>query len=109
MSKEELYSFAQDNYTKFLAGNGTCDQWSEMISENLNSELPCPVVYPSPTAGGTFKAFASIMFAFAGASTFPTIQADMKDKAKFNIAAYIACISTYTRKGPTFNAVYELT
>jgi hypothetical protein len=29
---------------------------------------------------GTFKAFASIMFAFAGASTFPTIQADMKHK-----------------------------
>ena len=92
-----MYSFAQDNYTKFLAENGTCDEWSEMISENLNSELPCPVVYPSPTAGGTFKAFASIMFAFAGASTFPTIQADMKDKAKFNKAAYIACISTYER------------
>ena len=97
MSKEELYSFAQDNYTNFMAQNGTCEKWSEMISETLNSELPCPVVYPSPTTGGTFKAFASIMFAFAGASTFPTIQADMKDKAKFNTAAYIACISTYTR------------
>ena len=54
---------------------------------------PCGVCYTPPTASGTFKAFASIMFAFAGASTFPTIQADMKQKEKFNMAAYIACIS----------------
>jgi hypothetical protein len=38
------------------------------------------VDYPAPTLDGTFKAFASIMFAYAGASTFPTIQADMKHK-----------------------------
>ena len=30
------------------------------------------------------------MFAFAGASTFPTIQADMKDRSKFNYSAMIA-------------------
>ena len=30
------------------------------------------------------------MFAFAGASTFPTIQADMKDRSKFNYSAVIA-------------------
>jgi len=30
------------------------------------------------------------MFAFAGASTFPTIQADMKERNKFNYAAVIA-------------------
>ena len=53
----------------------------------------CGIAYPPATASGTFKAFASIMFAFAGASTFPTIQADMKEKKKFNMAAYIACIS----------------
>ena len=29
---------------------------------------------PDPTAEGYFKAFGSIMFAFGGASTFPTIQ-----------------------------------
>merc|ERR1712241_1409757 len=32
------------------------------------------------------------MFAFAGASTFPTIQADMKKKEHFKISAYIACL-----------------
>lgn len=30
------------------------------------------------------------MFAFAGASTFPTIQADMKDKGKFPKAVVVA-------------------
>ena len=64
-------------------------------------------VFPTPTYHGTFKgtietfkynrninvctlAFGSIMFAFAGASTFPTIQADMKDRSKFNISAVMA-------------------
>ena len=61
--------------------------------QNGNQLPPCSVGYPTPTASGTFKAFASIMFAFAGASTFPTIQGDMKQKEKFNMAAYIACIS----------------
>jgi len=48
------------------------------------------IVYPDATFMGIFKAFGSIMFAFAGASTFPTIQADMADRSKFNIAALIA-------------------
>ena len=30
------------------------------------------------------------MFAFAGASTFPTIQADMKERSKFPISATLA-------------------
>jgi len=49
------------------------------------------VQYPLPTFEGTIKAFASIMFAFAGASTFPTIQADMKHKDQFKWSAIIAC------------------
>eukprot|EP00090_Calanus_glacialis_P011434 TRINITY_DN19839_c0_g1_i1.p1 TRINITY_DN19839_c0_g1~~TRINITY_DN19839_c0_g1_i1.p1 ORF type:complete len:480 (-),score=75.15 TRINITY_DN19839_c0_g1_i1:74-1303(-) len=47
-------------------------------------------VFPAPTADGIFKAFGSIMFAYAGASTFPTIQADMADRSKFNYSAMIA-------------------
>lgn len=46
--------------------------------------------YPPPSPMGFFKAFGSIMFAFAGASTFPTIQADMKVRSKFPISATIA-------------------
>ena len=59
---------------------------NESVSDNMGHSLPaCGICYPPASASGTFKAFASIMFAFAGASTFPTIQADMKEKKKFNI------------------------
>ena len=33
------------------------------------------------------------MFAYAGASTFPTIQADMRDRGKFIYAAILAILS----------------
>lgn len=42
--------------------------------------------FPEPTVEGVFKAFSSILFAYAGASTFPTIQADMRDRRKFPIS-----------------------
>ena len=58
-----------------------------------SSYLPQEINYPEPTLFGSFKAFGSIMFAFAGASTFPTIQADMKRREKFSISAVAACIS----------------
>ena len=51
------------------------------------------VSYPYPTFSGSFEAFGSIMFAYAGASTFPTIQADMKDRSKFIYSAIIAITS----------------
>ena len=51
--------------------------------------------YPKHEVEGYFMAFGSIMFAFGGASTFPTIQADMKDKSKFKFAAYIAMAGIY--------------
>ena len=53
------------------------------------------VSYPESTVMGTYKAFGSVMYAYAGASTFPTIQADMKRREKFNIAAVSACVSTF--------------
>jgi len=48
------------------------------------------IEFKPATLDGCFKAFGSIMFAFAGASTFPTIQADMRDRKKFHISACIA-------------------
>lgn len=48
--------------------------------------------FPSPDTFGFFKAFSSIMFAFSGASTFPTIQADMKDRNLFPRAATAALL-----------------
>ena len=57
---------------------------------NHSKDTSFVVKYPNPSFEGYFMAFGSIMFAFGGASTFPTIQADMKDKSKFKFAAYIA-------------------
>ena len=44
----------------------------------------------------SFLAFSTIMFAFAGASTFPTIQADMKDRRQFPLAAISAMLSSFS-------------
>ena len=50
--------------------------------------------HPSPKSPLDFgQAFSSIMFSFAGASTFPTIQADMRDREKFPTAAVFAMLS----------------
>jgi vesicular inhibitory amino acid transporter len=56
---------------------------------------------PAPTAYGYFTAFGSIMFAFGGASTFPTIQADMKDKSEFKVAAVAAMAILFVIYFPT--------
>ena len=63
------------------------------VMQGLTMEVD--VNYPQPSIQGSFEAFASIMFAYAGASTFPTIQADMKDREKFIYSAIIAILSRY--------------
>ena len=45
------------------------------------------------------------MFAFAGASTFPTIQADMKDKTQFPKAAVLAMMGNVARHSESSNWV----
>lgn len=63
------------------------------VNTTLTGEMEFPAQWPKPTSPLDFgKAFSSIMFAFAGASTFPTIQADMKDKSKFPMAAVFAML-----------------
>lgn len=61
-----------------------------LLDHHETTEL-AEIDYPYPSVEGSIKAFASIMFAFAGASTFPTIQADMKHKDQFKISAIMAC------------------
>ena len=63
-----------------------------LLDHHETTEL-AEIDYPFPSVEGSIKAFASIMFAFAGASTFPTIQADMKHKDQFKISAIMACTS----------------
>ena len=50
--------------------------------------------HPQPKSPMDFgQAFSSIMFSFAGASVFPTIQADMRDRTLFPRAAVFSMIS----------------
>ena len=63
------------------------------ITEGALAGMNKAVEYPDPSWIGIIKAFSTIMFAFAGASTFPTIQADMKHKHQFKWSAIIACTS----------------
>ncbi|XP_065557239.1 uncharacterized protein LOC136025283 isoform X2 [Artemia franciscana] len=51
-----------------------------------------PPEYPAPGFLSFFLAFGAILFSFGGASTFPTIQIDMKDKTKFPKAVAIAFV-----------------
>ena len=39
-------------------------------------------IFPSPTFGSYMGAFGSLMFAFGGASIFPTVQVDMQDRTR---------------------------
>ncbi|XP_076333571.1 uncharacterized protein LOC143237823 isoform X2 [Tachypleus tridentatus] len=50
------------------------------------------LIRPSPSIKSFFLSFATILFSFGGASSFPTIQNDMKDRTKFPISVTIAFI-----------------
>ncbi len=46
--------------------------------------------FPAPTFSGYVTAFGTTMYAYAGMSTFPTIQADTADKSGFKYSAAMA-------------------
>ena len=48
-----------------------------------------PIPHSNPSFGSFFSAFGKILFAFGGASIFPTLQVDMKDPKKFPITVVI--------------------
>ena len=50
------------------------------------------LVHSSPSIKNFFLGFGAILFSFGGASTFPTIQNDMKDPATFPKAVIVAYI-----------------
>ena len=71
--------------------DGLCDDRSVPIHDSS-----CEPNLPSPNLKGFFTAFSSIMYAFGGLSTFPTIQADMKERKKFPISALMGCGSRFS-------------
>ena len=52
-----------------------------------------PASHSYPSFGSFFTAFGKILFAFGGASIFPTIQVDMKDPKKFSFAVVMGITS----------------
>nr|XP_039263709.1 amino acid transporter AVT1D-like isoform X2 [Styela clava] len=54
---------------------------------------------PEPTASSFFNSFGVIVYAFGGASCFPTIQVDMKNPNKFNTAVVLGIIVTQEIEG----------
>ena len=47
-------------------------------------------IHTGPKFESLFSAFGAILFVFGGASTFPTVQHDMKEPKKFKYAAFAA-------------------
>jgi len=54
-----------------------------------------PITHSNPSFGGFFTAFGKILFAFGGASIFPTIQIDMKKPNKFSLTVTIGIIGKF--------------
>ena len=54
-----------------------------------------PPEYLNPSLSSFFLGFATILFGFGGASVFPTIQNDMRDRSQFWRGVTIAFVSEY--------------
>ena len=52
-----------------------------------NATAPFVPNYPPATISGYLTAFGAVQFAYSGISTFPTVHADMADRAQFKYAA----------------------
>nr|BAN20757.1 vesicular inhibitory amino acid transporter, putative [Riptortus pedestris] len=63
----------------------------QMMMEGTDSNAIAPV-YEQHGAKEFFVSFGVILFAFGGASTFPTIQNDMADRKKFSLSVTIGYI-----------------
>ncbi|PSN34891.1 hypothetical protein C0J52_16728 [Blattella germanica] len=61
--------------------------FAQIVIDGSNSTLP--VKHEVHGFSSFFLAFGSILFAFGGASTFPTIQNDMVQKDKFSVSVII--------------------
>ena len=67
----------------------------QFLFDYFNRESSVTIDYGSPSVLGYFKAFALVAAAMEGASSFPSVQADMKEPKKFCLSAIATCTSTY--------------
>ena len=57
--------------------------------------------HQSPTFNTLFLGMATILFAFGGASSFPTIQNDMADRKKFGKSVLAGYVGEWFEQGET--------
>lgn len=58
-----------------------------------NDPVQLATEYEPPTFKGYMQAFGTIMFAFGGASTFPTIQVRAQDMKDLHISSFIPLLN----------------
>lgn len=68
--------------------------FTQIVMDGLNRSQP--VKHKTHDFYDFFLSFGTLLFAFGGASTFPTIQNDMEKKEKFSSSVLIAFSSRYT-------------
>ncbi|KAF2363943.1 Amino acid transporter transmembrane domain, partial [Trinorchestia longiramus] len=66
------------------------------------------IQYPNPSISSFSLGFGAILFAFGGASTFPTIQNDMRDRSDFWKSVVVAFLGILTVYLPVAVAGYGL-
>lgn len=67
--------------------------FTQIVMDGMNKSSE-PVRHEIHGFHDFFLAFGILLFAFGGASTFPTIQNDMEDRNKFSHSVTIAFIGT---------------
>lgn len=67
-----------------------------------------PPHFPSPTFSSFFLGFGSILFALGGASIFPTVQNDMRDRSQFGSSVIVAFLTLLALYLPLMTICYGL-
>lgn len=67
--------------------------FSQMVMDYMNATEPA--MHTTHSFPEFFMSFGTLLFAFGGASTFPTIQNDMEKKPQFSWSILIAFIGMY--------------
>lgn len=65
-----------------------------------------PPLYTAPTFSSFFLGFGSILFALGGASIFPTVQNDMRDRAQFSSSITVAFLTLLALYLPLMTICY---
>lgn len=71
-----------------------------IVEVSLQRDTHDPPDYAAPTFGSFFLGFGSILFALGGASIFPTVQNDMKNRGEFSSSVVITFLTLMSIYGP---------